>query len=564
MAPRQARLDKRQGPTAHAGEFDSVAPRQRQIKNPDHGFSGPEDISEEPSQGFAVNNPRTIKIATCQLLADKSLAGVAQGKYLVSIDGSPLQKVGRQRLEVMFDGKAWRQAKQKKPAASMELPTNSRPVKTVQRNGIGDDISPSYISKSKPENEGKQSGRDQSLIHRGLVETEIVNDKKYVRAYQTVYASVEKGSSWKDTQQESSEKEEERTIKFLGKGDSWINFGNPLRALHYVRTYYAQAPGKKKEALDTLPKDDSAGREKVENYHGKPIVRSFLVPYDVYLEVTGSAISESQRKKLGAYNMNVDKSKASDQYQIMEKDVKKLAKTSLPDSMISYVMDHLVEKYKKDSRHGKVEGIKKLSEKLGLPQVFDKLTVPMEGTEVPNPKKQEIHARELGELYDLSFFMEKKMDHPKYRDSKITDQDYLNKYLNIEPRLSELAFKYLGTEVLSGKKEDRDKLRKKLASAANAALIPKLIEENYYEGTSAMYGKQKDDSPLEGYPEGLSFEQVLLDPRVKEKVAKLSNEEIQKRRREAEERKEKKEKQKPSTSSDEDDDSLLSNLFDSK
>jgi len=413
------------------------------------------------------------------------------------------------------------------------------PRVAIIRRNLDDDISPSYVSSGKEES---SDDKNQSLVHRGLVETEMVEGKKYVRAYQTVYASVQPGSSWKDTHQVESDDPSQRTIKFLGKGDTWINFGNPLRALHYVRTYYAQAPGKREEELSKLPKDGAEEelrqkQEQVNAYHGRPVVRSFLVPYDTYLELTGGAISESQRAKLGSHNLNVDKSKASDQYQIMEDDVKKLTATALAGSLVSYVLDDLVSEYEKASYHGKVEGIAKLSEKLGLPHVFDSLTIPMEGTEVPSSAKQAARASELGELFDLSFLMEKKEDNPRYAKVPMDRAAYMDLYLRHEDRISELAKKYLNTDTLPPTKNERNELRKKLASAGDAALIPSLIEQNYYEGTAAMHGKTADGSPMTTYGKKLTFEKILLEPLVKEKIVKLTAEQIEERKREAEERK---------------------------
>ena len=352
----------------------------------------------------------------------------------------------------------------------------------IQLNKVGDDVSTSYGVTAKSDEEvGDFDETQKAMVHRGLVETEIHGDKKYVRAYQTIYAPNEDNSSWKDVHQEDAKDKEDQKIKFKGKGDTWVNFGQPLRALHYIRTYKAQADeGKREEAWKAVEQDERTPekRKEIERAHGKPIVRSFLVPFDVYEELTSQAISESQRNKLGDYNMNVDKSKASDQYQIVGAGIKTMEQTAVPGSLVSYVLDQHKDEYQQP-HHGEVKGVDELSEKLGLPSIFNPLTAPMEGTQVPSAETQAIRAKELGELYDLSFLVEKKEHHPQK-----------------EPRIAELALKYLKTDTLPDTKEERDSLRLQLASAANASLIPQMIAENYEEGTAKMYADDRKDQSV--------------------------------------------------------------------
>jgi hypothetical protein len=391
-------------------------------------------------------------------------------------------------------------------AADASGPAQSSAPSGVAQRNLDKDTLPSYaVAAEDQENES-------TLIHRGLVETEMVSGKKYVRAYQTVYADVETGS-WKDTHQTVADRPEDQKIVFRGKGDTWINFGNPLRALHYVRTYHAQAPGKRDEDIAKLSPDDQAGRDAADRYHGRPIVRSFLVPFAAYQELTGTAISESQRGKLGKYNMNVDKSKSPDQYQIMAAGVHTLRNTALPGSLVSYVMDHLVQEYAQNKRHGEARSVKELSEKLGLPDVFDPLTIPMKGTEVPSPEEQDTYAQELGELYDLSFFAESQTDHPRYAGKPVTEVAYSKVVSEKMSRMSELLLKHKKTAVLPGSKAERDVLRKQLAAAANAAAIPKMIEDNYLEGAKSMHKANEPATASSTAADGPRFKKLLLTPK---------------------------------------------------
>jgi len=414
---------------------------------------------------------------------------------------------------------------------------HSSPVQysIVQRN-LNDDVSPSYIV---------DDGEDKSLTRRGLVETEMVDDKKYVRAYQTVYAEVDKDGGFKDVHQEGEK--EGKKIKFLGKGDTWINFGRPLRALHYVRTYSAQGIDKRAEETGKIEKSEKTPEKiaEINRAHGKPIIRSFLIPHEVYLEITGEAISESQREKLGMQNLSVDKSKAPDQYQVLSDDVDKLKDSALEGSLVSYVLDDHLTEYQ-DGRNGVVKGVNELSEKLGLPGVFDPLLPEMEGSKVPSAKSQAEISKELSELYDLTFFAEKIQDNPAYAKSGLNKNQYWDLYVKHEARISELSQKYLKENVLPDTKKERDTLRKKLAAAADASLIPSLLEEVYYEGTAKMHGqeKDKDGQAISSYMQQQTFE--TKSPTRKEKKEKkkaLTDEEIKKLKAEAAKRKAQKEKE---------------------
>ena len=420
------------------------------------------------------------------------------GSTFQFVDNRP-EAVAQRKLQEMANN-----SPQVKQATQLQVVADNYSGKLnqpIQLNKVGDDVSTSYGVTAKSDEEvGDFDETQKAMVHRGLVETEIHGDKKYVRAYQTIYAPNEDNSSWKDVHQEDAKDKEDQKIKFKGKGDTWVNFGQPLRALHYIRTYKAQADeGKREEAWKAVEQDERTPekRKEIERAHGKPIVRSFLVPFDVYEELTSQAISESQRDKLGDYNMNVDKSKASDQYQIVGAGIKTMEQTAVPGSLVSYVLDQHKDEYQQP-HHGEVKGVDELSEKLGLPSIFNPLTAPMEGTQVPSAETQAIRAKELGELYDLSFLVEKKEHHPQYAQSDISKHGYLDKYLNKEPepRITELALKYLKTDTLPDTKEERDSLRLQLASAANASLIPQMIAENYEEGTAKMYADDRKDQSV--------------------------------------------------------------------
>ena len=138
-----------------------------------------------------------------------------------------------------------------KQATQLQAMCSAKQNQPIQLNKkVGDDVSTSYGVTAKSDEEvGDFDETKKAMVHRGLVETEIHGNKKYVRAYQTIYAPNENNSSWKDVHQVDAKDKKDQKVKFKGKGDTWLNFGQPLRALHYMRTYKAQADeGKREEA----------------------------------------------------------------------------------------------------------------------------------------------------------------------------------------------------------------------------------------------------------------------------------------------------------------------------
>ncbi|MBT2448626.1 hypothetical protein J7F03_16315 [Streptomyces sp. ISL-43] len=192
----------------------------------------------------------------------------------------------------------------------------------------------------------------ESLAHRSDVRVERLDGRDYVRLYQTVYAPD--GVEHKDIQQTA-----DGEIKILpDTKDMWVNAGRPWRALHYMRTYRHQGHGRIEKGK--------------EGTHGKPIVRSFLVPVETYNRLTDGAIEEAQVSGLGnGHALNTDRNKDSDQYLIRDSGVEEIRNDALPGSLRTYVLDQYQGEYLPGTRDGEVRTLSDMLDELSLPQLRD-------------------------------------------------------------------------------------------------------------------------------------------------------------------------------------------------
>ena len=342
------------------------------------------------------------------------------------------------------------------------------------------------------------AGERQSLVPRGEIQTETHEDTTYVRVYQTVYAAVEGSSKFKDVHQKS-----DGAIEVRGTGDMWLNAGRPWRAFHYVRTYVGQAPGKVREAIEAERKASGdvskEQREAIERKHGRPVIRSFLIPHATYRALTGSAISEKQVGEYGTrHNLSVDKSKDSDQFLVRGRDVRLIRATAKPHSLISYVLDNLVDQYT-HARHGTVKPLTELLAMLGMPlDLWDPLLLPL--TEKHTMQKDTVqaqHAERLHQLYQASFELERAQPDPAKLHT-----------------LAELSRELLGTETWPAGERERAALRERVAAAATYALVPSLLRENYEEAAARMFGSDSvNGKPLSAWMASQTFETVPIEPR---------------------------------------------------
>ncbi|MFJ3193062.1 hypothetical protein ACIPJQ_10495 [Streptomyces griseoviridis] len=181
------------------------------------------------------------------------------------------------------------------------------------------------------------------LVHRGDVRTEVRDGRRYVRVYQAVYAPYVPEPETKGRRKERTRGKDQGTykdvyqdhegrIRFRLTGDIlWLNVGHPMRALYYLRSYARQGQ---------RPGEPPA----------QPVIRSWLIPEEVYRQISSGAIAEMQAAELSGggkgkkaeagkkRTMNVDAPVEADQFGVMEPDIQLLRDTSLRGSLTSYVL----------------------------------------------------------------------------------------------------------------------------------------------------------------------------------------------------------------------------------
>ncbi|MGW5848688.1 WXG100-like domain-containing protein [Streptomyces sp. NPDC055254] len=139
--------------------------------------------------------------------------------------------------------------------------------------------------------------RGPNFIHRGEVEVELVDGKPFVRFYTAVANGVQltvdpevpgraTSDGYKDIQQDPATG---RVVLGTGgqrDGVMWTGVGTPGRAIAWAMKYKAESQAAAGKAETPVPVN-------------KPLIRSYLVPMDVYREITSTAIPEVDAKAPG-------------------------------------------------------------------------------------------------------------------------------------------------------------------------------------------------------------------------------------------------------------------------
>ncbi len=375
-------------------------------------------------------------------------------------------------------------------------------IPAVPRSGIVQ--APAYVAKPT----GAATQEQKHLVARGDVEAEVHGDDTFVRVYQTVFAPAEGSSTYKDVQQNPRDKK----VVFKGSGDFWLNAGRPWRAFHYVRTYRGQG-------VRNRAKERKSGTSRDQ---GQPIIRSFLIPYETYLQLTGEAIAESQKSELGEeYNLNTDTNKDTDQYLIRQENRKLLLDNALPESLISYVIDDNISEYQGTGQehHGEVRPMSMLANQLGIPNVVsDRFILPVvtkadESIEIAKATDQAERADKLARLYDLSFLLE--LWPWQRRLSQVKELSKLSAEFQVSwPR-------DFGA---------RQKLRSEIAAAATYSLMPSITQANYEQAAGKALGHQqaKSGEEFDPFTQRQKFPEVELEKKERPKAAPPTDEEIEK------------------------------------
>lgn len=184
------------------------------------------------------------------------------------------------------------------------------------------------------------------IIHRGLTEQEFFQGAPVVRLYVTVFSeakSIGGRTEYKDIHQDLHTK---RIIIHTGTQVNpilWLNAGQPLRALKWFEKY------------------------KVENKSARPLIRSFCLPVNKYLEITKNVIleHEASNPKNENRSFNVDRHYASDQFGIRGNELKILSEHAVPASLVTYADE---SRFATAQISGDIQSTRALRERLGVPK----------------------------------------------------------------------------------------------------------------------------------------------------------------------------------------------------
>lgn len=328
----------------------------------------------------------------------------------------------------------------------------------------------------------------ESLAHRSDVRVETLNGKDYVRLFQTVYAPD--GVGHKDIHQTA-----DGEIRILpDTKDMWVNAGRPWRALHYMRTYRSQGH-------ERIIKN-------VEGSHGKPIVRSFLVPVETYHRLTSGAIEEAQVSGLGnGHALNTDRNKDSDQYLIRDSGVEEIRNDALPGSLRTYVLDRYQDEYLPGTRDGEVRTLSDMLNELSLPELRDipelarplpnesPLADPNARPVVPNTSRPKAAAHDAGHLVPSlkanDRAVSKHVEQLRQLHDLLGRPDLLTGGAEDRARAREEFKKFAGrliTDRFPESDQERHELRTRINRAANYSYMPTVIEAVYKEAVAAKFG----------------------------------------------------------------------------
>ncbi|MFI7503411.1 DUF4157 domain-containing protein [Streptomyces sp. NPDC049687] len=334
---------------------------------------------------------------------------------------------------------------------------------------------PSYVA---------AAGGKVSLTNRGDIDVEEHDGETYVRVYQTVFAPVMTGGGHKDVHQRG-----DGSIDFRNQQDSaWLNMGRPWRSMHYVRTYQ-----------DQKNRGDAGGFARP-TARTTTLVRSFLVPLETYRRVTGNAVSEKQIKSAhdpGNLSQSTDKAKDSDQYEIRGAWMGEVISTAVPNSLVTYAPDGLVEEVRQDARHGTVQPMSALTGRLGMPDFEDfpeyrpaderrdRLVLPLDDKgKMPKASAQEAHIERLAGLLAAAFPKDRNTTTRRAKDAR-----------------SELK-RLCGLSAVKDRDIDWTAVRDRIRRAMNYAGMPAVLAEVYSEAKEKASGPNAGGFPVRNFGSG--------------------------------------------------------------
>ncbi|HET6288611.1 MAG TPA: hypothetical protein VFG15_17920 [Amycolatopsis sp.] len=187
------------------------------------------------------------------------------------------------------------------------------------------------------------------VLHRGEFEIETIKGMHYVRLYTAILTPATRQSEFKDVHQDDGN----GTVDpFSGEGSTgpkvfWVGGGRPLRAVQWTAKY--ENDGNRKDFM-------------------QPMLRSFLVPLDVFLDVTEQSVVEAEASG-NDLSMNVDQNGDTNQFGLRGPQYERLRGKVLPDSLVTYTVGGRVTVMPEVA--GRQEDLADLYVRLGLRPDFD-------------------------------------------------------------------------------------------------------------------------------------------------------------------------------------------------
>jgi len=184
------------------------------------------------------------------------------------------------------------------------------------------------------------------IIHRGFTEQEFFQGAPVVRVYVTVFTEAKSTggqTEYKDIHQDLYTKQIIIHTGTQANPILWVNAGQPLRALKWFEKY------------------------KIDSKSARPLIRSFCLPINHYIDITKNVILEHEAGAPGNENrsFNVDRHYASDQFGIRGKELKILREHAVPASLITYADD---PGFATTSLSETIQSTQSLRSRLGVPK----------------------------------------------------------------------------------------------------------------------------------------------------------------------------------------------------
>jgi hypothetical protein len=233
------------------------------------------------------------------------------------------------------------------------------PHRLRKPNSVNPQIAPGRSSLLAPSRSPGRLPNTTSVIHRGDVEIEMVEEVPYVRVYTALWAEARANKQGEITFKDVHQHPQTKQITIYTGRDQgedvnehedekmpimWISGGQPLRQLKWFYKY------------------------PVEKYNpgARPVIRSFLIPLKVWNEISAAAVNEESAGKPENKDkpFNVDTAYGANQFGVRGPSLDKLRNSARPGSLVSYVGD---ASHSLSQHGGHVVGIKRLHKKLGAP-----------------------------------------------------------------------------------------------------------------------------------------------------------------------------------------------------